>query len=214
METPAPATPAPAPASTHEKLYDTRVYGYLNSYLEQIEPMTLARPFAYDRATGQVRKDEEPLGFGIDAFVMVQGTIGHRYRYFLNIAALDAGDPVENAHIELRNAWVEASLYGQALAVLADGEERQCIIDGQREVEAVLDDGERRRPIIDDRRDTEFAIRSDRLARRAIPDAKHSIEVQSDDSLSLAGPARHHDIVVLEGSQRASGLHVVNANAV
>lgn len=112
------ADPAPA-ESAHARLFDTRIYGYLNSFLDQIAPATLERPLAYDRATGEVLKSQEPMGFDVDAFFMVQGTIGDRYRFFLNVAALGAGDPVGSTPVELRNAWVEASIYGQALAVRA-----------------------------------------------------------------------------------------------
>lgn len=111
-------TPAEA-VETPEKIFDTRVYGYLNAFVDQIAPLTLARPLAYDRATNEVIETQEPMEIGVDAFVMIQGTIGNRYRYFLNVAALGAGDPVESTSVELRNAWVEASLYGQALAVRA-----------------------------------------------------------------------------------------------
>src|SRR5689334_8186475 len=116
---PAPAPPPapPEPESAPEKLFDTRVYGYINSYLDQIEPFTPKRPFAYDRASGQLLKKFEPMSFDVDAFLMVQGTVASRYRYFLNIATIDAGNPNESAEVELRNAWVEASLHGQALAV-------------------------------------------------------------------------------------------------
>jgi hypothetical protein len=115
---PAPAATEPAPAeSAPERLFDTRIYGYLNSFLDRIAPATFERPLAYDRATGEVLKSQEPTAFNVDAFFMVQGTIGHRYRFFLNVAALGAGDPVGSTPIELRNAWVETSIYGQALAV-------------------------------------------------------------------------------------------------
>jgi len=125
---PAPAAPAPAgaptpaapvPESTAEKLFDTRVYGYLNSFLAQIAPFTLERPLAYDRASNRLIKELEPMGFNVDAFLMIQGTIGNRYRFFMNIATIGAGDPIEGRELELRNGWVEASLYGQALAVRA-----------------------------------------------------------------------------------------------
>ena len=114
------AEPPPAPPEiTHEKVYDTRLYGYLNAFLEEIAPLTSKRPLAYDRAASQVLKEQDPIDFNVDAFVMIQGTIGNRYRYFLNVAALGAGDPIESTGIEIRNAWVEASLYGQTLAVRA-----------------------------------------------------------------------------------------------
>jgi hypothetical protein len=121
---PAPAAPAPAPAApvpepTAEKLFDTRVYGYLSSFLDQIAPFTLERPLAYDRASNKLVKELEPMGFNVDAFLMIQGTIGNRYRFFMNIATIGAGDPIEARELELRNGWVEASLYGQALAVRA-----------------------------------------------------------------------------------------------
>ncbi len=123
----APAGVAPAgiepprapPETTPAKIFDTRVYGYINTFLTQIAPLTAERPAAYDRMAGRVIKEQEATDFNVDAFVMIQGTIGNRYRYFLNVAALGGGDPVESAAFELRNAWVEASLYGQALAVRA-----------------------------------------------------------------------------------------------
>jgi hypothetical protein len=117
--TPAAAPDPPVPESTAERLFDTRVYGYLNSFLEQIAPFTLERPLAYDRASDRLIKKLDPMGFNVDAFLMIQGTIGNRYRYFMNIATIGAGDPIEGRELELRNGWVEASLYGQALAVRA-----------------------------------------------------------------------------------------------
>jgi hypothetical protein len=117
---PSPAPePAAPPETAPEKLSDTRVYGYINSFLDQIAPATLKRPLAYDRAANRPIERREPMSFDVDAFVMVQGTIGNRYRYFVNVAALFAGDPIESTPVELRNAWVEASLLGQTLAVRA-----------------------------------------------------------------------------------------------
>jgi hypothetical protein len=128
----APAAGAPAPAETAkiapasepaettvEKVFDTRVYGYIHSFLDTIPPLTAKRPLSYDRTTNQVVKEQENLDFDVDAFLMIHGTIGNRYRYFLNVAARGGGDAIESAKIELRNAWIEASLYGQLLAVRA-----------------------------------------------------------------------------------------------
>ncbi|HWO19878.1 MAG TPA: hypothetical protein VNO30_13925 [Kofleriaceae bacterium] len=120
---PAPTPAAPPPTPAHESVPDrpsyARVYGYLNALLGEIAPFTLERPVTYDRATGEVIKGQGRMSFDVDAFVMVQGTIGDRYRYFLNFAALGAADPNERPSLELRNAWVEASIYGQALAIRA-----------------------------------------------------------------------------------------------
>ena len=117
---PPKADPPPVPPEVaHEKIYDTRIYGYLNATMDEIAPVSFKRPLAYDRAANKAVEVQEPMDYGVDAFVMIQGTIGNRYRYFLNVAALGAGDPIESTSIEIRNAWVEASLYGQALAVRA-----------------------------------------------------------------------------------------------
>ncbi len=107
------------PDSPPDRIFHTRVYGFINAFLTQIAPLTPERPLAYDRATDQVIKAQEPTSFNVDAFVMVQGTIGDRYRYFLNVAAVGAADPIRGTAVELRNAWVEASLYGERLAVRA-----------------------------------------------------------------------------------------------
>jgi hypothetical protein len=116
---PAPAAPAAVTESPPEKPFDTRVYGYINAFLDTIPPLTSEQPRIYDRATDKVIKSQPPLNYNVDAFVMIQGTIGNRYRYYLNVAALGAGDPIASTAVELRNAWVEASLFGQALAVRA-----------------------------------------------------------------------------------------------
>jgi hypothetical protein len=120
---PAPAEPAPPaeaePESAPQKLYETRIYGFINAIANQIAPFSREYDYSYDRSTGEVSKELEGTGFNVNAFVMLQGTIANRYRYYLNIAALGAGDPTERPALELRNAWVEASIYGQVLAVRA-----------------------------------------------------------------------------------------------
>ena len=118
---PGPAPAEPAHTHAHESVPDrpgyARVYGYMNAFLGEIAPFTRERPVAYDRTIGKVLKRQAPMNYSVDAFLMIQGTIGDRYRYFLNVAALGAGDPNERPSLELRNAWVEASIYGQALAI-------------------------------------------------------------------------------------------------
>src|SRR5688572_24992261 len=122
--TPPPTTPPtdkppPIEESTPAKSSETRIYGYLNAFIGHLAPLATARPLEYDRAANESVESLVENQHNVDAFVMVQGTLGNRYRYFLNVAAPGAGDAIESTSIELRNAWVEASLYGEYLAVRA-----------------------------------------------------------------------------------------------
>src|SRR5690349_16775507 len=57
-----PVTAPPAPReSAVEKIFDTRIYGFLNSFLTAIPPLTLAQPVSYDRATSDLLKQKDPL---------------------------------------------------------------------------------------------------------------------------------------------------------
>ena len=115
--TPAPVTaPAPEPEPTPEKLFDTKIYGYINSYWEQAS--FTEHPLGYDRTAMAPIEDREANEFDVlNLNVMIQGTVGDRYKYFLNIAAPGAGGVIDDEPIGVRNAWLEASLVGNYLAI-------------------------------------------------------------------------------------------------
>jgi hypothetical protein len=116
--TPTPSPEPPAEEAPPERLFDTRLYGYINSYWEQ--PSFTKHPLGFDRMTNTVIKDREPHEFDVlNLNVMLQGTVGNRYRYFLNLAAPGAGGVLADEPISVRNAWLEASLIGNTLAIRA-----------------------------------------------------------------------------------------------
>lgn len=125
---PAPATEpmaapviAPQPVATdewaiveeEEKMFDTRVYGYIDAHIEKV-----ARTPASIDTNGNTVYENNPIEYDIPSLnVMVQGDIVSRYKYFLNLSALGAGSVTEDAATGVRNAWLEAPLAGDYLKV-------------------------------------------------------------------------------------------------
>jgi len=97
----------------HRSVFDTKVYGFIDSYWEKVAET----PAGVDEA-GRTVWEENPGEFDVANFnVMVQGSIHDKYRYFINLAAPGAGSATDDEPIGVRNAWVEAPIAGQFLAV-------------------------------------------------------------------------------------------------
>ncbi len=111
---PAAAAPAdePAPATEEDetesdRIFDTRLYGYIDGYWEE----DTNSPAGVD--AGRTVRSPNPNEFDVaNLNVMVQGTILQRYRYYLNLAAPGSGGTIDDASIDVRNAWVEVPLFG------------------------------------------------------------------------------------------------------
>jgi hypothetical protein len=92
--------------------FDGRLYGYIDSFFEQ----DADTPAGVD-GNGRTTYQSNPYEWDIfDLHVMVQGTVFGRFRYFLNLAAPGSGG-VDDATLDLRNAWVEAPLIGDYVNV-------------------------------------------------------------------------------------------------
>jgi hypothetical protein len=103
------ATAAAAPT----KIFETRFYGYIDTYFES----SFLVPDGIDAAGGIQRQDPQ---YGYDVLnlhAMVQGSIVGKYRYFLNLAARTLGSAGEDVALSVRNAWVEVPILSQHLQV-------------------------------------------------------------------------------------------------
>lgn len=90
---------------------DTRIYGYIDSHFEQVATTKSVN------GQGQLENVVNPPDFDVaNLHIMVQGTVVNRFRYFVNLAAPGSGG-VGDDPITLRNAWVEAPIAREALAI-------------------------------------------------------------------------------------------------
>jgi len=102
-------------ATVETKVHDVRIYGFIDSYWEYVA----AAP------EGVSEDGETQMGGAGHEFdvanlnIMVQGSVHSRYRYFLNLAAPGAGGVTGDEPISIRNAWVEAPLYGRYAQIRA-----------------------------------------------------------------------------------------------
>lgn len=99
-----------------EQIFDTHIYGYIDSYFG----------LQADAPTGnQLASGANEFGGGgyewdvLNLHAMVQGTVLQRFRYFVNLAARGSGSPTNDEPISVRNAWVEAPIFGSFLQVRA-----------------------------------------------------------------------------------------------
>jgi len=119
-QTPTPepaASPAPVVVETAEeapeKMFDTRIYGYINSYYEKVS----ATPAGVD-AEGNTFSESNTSEFDVLNFnVMVQGAVQSKYRYYLNLSAPGAGSNNDDEGLVVRNAWIETPLVGDKLSL-------------------------------------------------------------------------------------------------
>lgn len=95
-------------------LFQSRLYGFINAYVEKVGK-TPARD-----ANGDTIFETNPYEWDVLNFnVMLQGAIAGRYKYFFNLASDGAGSNVDDATVDLRNAWVEVPLIPQYLNIRA-----------------------------------------------------------------------------------------------
>lgn len=89
--------------------FSTRLYGVIDAYWEQV-----FNEIAGVDEDGDTIKESPPNEFDIPNLTLnVQGTLADRYSYFLTLAFPGASE------IDPRSAWVNASLYGDYIAVRA-----------------------------------------------------------------------------------------------
>lgn len=114
---PAPASPpvaAPAPPVEEVSPFTGRLYGFVESRFN----MTTPEPNGNVRADGSVSRAPAAKDLAVPAFhIMAQGSLYSRYRYYFNLAAPDADSPSHDAALGVRNAWLEASIFGDYLSV-------------------------------------------------------------------------------------------------
>jgi hypothetical protein len=102
-----------AAATAPAKIFETRLYGYLDTYFSTHfgEPTGLT-------ANGDIRRADFSHRFDVlSLHAMVQGSIVQRFRYFINLRAGSAGGPGRDVTLGVRNAWVETSLVGDAVVL-------------------------------------------------------------------------------------------------
>lgn len=87
-------------------IFNTRVYGYIDSYWEKV----FKTPAGVDD-NGDTVYEGNPHEFDVlNLHLMFQGDIRGKYRFFLNLAAPGAGGVTGDEGLAVRNAWVEAPL--------------------------------------------------------------------------------------------------------
>ena len=102
---------AAEPAPVHE----ARLYGFIDAYWEAVA----------NAPEGIDENGETQWGGGGHEFdipnmvVMLQGSLHGKYRYFLNLTSPGSGSATSDEPVQVRNAWVEAPIYGGYLKVRA-----------------------------------------------------------------------------------------------
>lgn len=90
-----------------------RIYGFIDAYAEKV-----AETPAGVGANGDTIYESNPYEFDVpNLHFMVQGVIGGKYRYFLNLAAPGSGGVGGDEPLGVRNAWVEAPILGNSLQI-------------------------------------------------------------------------------------------------
>jgi hypothetical protein len=96
------------------KIFEGRLYGYIDSYFEN----TFGAPTGLLDAAGKPAYNEGGWEWDVlNLHVMAQGSIYGKYRYFVNMVARSAGAMGTDQFVRIRNAWVEAPIFGSALQV-------------------------------------------------------------------------------------------------
>lgn len=110
------AAPLNASAQDEEEVDESqivRIYGFIDAYFEKVAET----PTSID-GNGDTVYEENPYEFDVpNLHLMVQGVIGGKYRYFLNLAAPGSGGIGSDEGLGVRNAWVEAPIAGNALQI-------------------------------------------------------------------------------------------------
>jgi len=101
--------------TSEEPIFDVRFYGFIDAYAEKVAKT----PSGIDE-NGETIYSDNPYEFDVPNLnVMIQGSIYRRFRFFLNFAAPGSGSHGEDTPIGVRNAWVEAGLFRDFIAVRA-----------------------------------------------------------------------------------------------
>jgi hypothetical protein len=113
--TPVPAPPPdPAPAEAETPMFTARLYGFI----ESLGSFTGNEPNGNINADGSPSRQGKEVDLAIPAFhIMAQGTISSRFRWYFNLAAPNADQPTIDTALGIRNAWLEASIFGDYLNV-------------------------------------------------------------------------------------------------
>ena len=96
-------------------IFRAKLYGFIDAYWEK----TGRTPESVGE-DGETDYESNPHEFDVlNLHVMVQGSLYEKYRFFVNLASPGSGSTVADAPVEVRNAWVEAPLYGRYLSIRA-----------------------------------------------------------------------------------------------
>ncbi|HEY6879033.1 MAG TPA: hypothetical protein VI299_13495 [Polyangiales bacterium] len=92
-------------------VFRAKLYGFIDSYWEKTgrTPESIGDD-------GKTEYEKNPYEFDVlNLHVMVQGALYDKYRFFVNLAAPGSGSPTEDSFVQVRNAWVEAPIWGRYL---------------------------------------------------------------------------------------------------
>jgi hypothetical protein len=96
-------------AESDTPVFRAKLYGFIDSYWEK----TGRTPDSVG-ADGKTDYSTNPHEFDVlNLHVMVQGALYDKYRFFVNLASPGSGSPTDDAVVQVRNAWVEAPLWGR-----------------------------------------------------------------------------------------------------
>lgn len=117
---PPPPAPPPAPAVADTS---SPITGRLYGFIEERVNATFGEPNGQTSATGRALRSDNELDMSLPGFhLMGQGSLYSRFRYYFNLTTSpkeDIDDPTRDVGLGLRNAWVEASLFGDYLNLRA-----------------------------------------------------------------------------------------------
>ena len=109
-----PPPPEPAPAADDTPMFTARLYGFIESQ----GSFTGNEPTGNTNADGTPTRAGKEVDLAIPSFhIMAQGTIASRFRYYFNLAAPDSDKPTFDTALGIRNAWLEASIFGDYLNI-------------------------------------------------------------------------------------------------
>jgi hypothetical protein len=96
-------------------VFRAKLYGFIDSYWEKTgkTPESIGDD-------GETNYEANAHEFDVlNLHVMVQGALYEKYRFFVNLAAPGSGSTTEDGYVQVRNAWVEAPLWGRYINVRA-----------------------------------------------------------------------------------------------
>lgn len=105
---------AEAASTAAPKVFEGKLYGYIDTHFEN----DFGAPTGFVGTDGKPLYDPNAWEWNIaDLHVMTQGSIYGKYRFFVNMVARGSGLIGNDTPVSIRNAWVEAPLFGSALQV-------------------------------------------------------------------------------------------------